>query len=46
MSKAIKDGGGKQIKTLHVATDHSWSDRRIALQAAVVTWLDSLIAKP
>lgn len=46
LSKAIKDGGGKQIKTLHVATDHSWSDRRIALQAAVVTWLDSLIAKP
>ena len=46
LSKAIKDGGGKQIKTLHVATDHSWSDRRIALQAAVVTWLDSLITKP
>jgi pimeloyl-ACP methyl ester carboxylesterase len=46
LSKAVKDGGGKQIKTLHVATDHSWSDRRIALQAAVVTWLDSLIAKP
>ena len=46
LSKAIKDGGGKQIKTLHVATDHSWSDHRIALQAAVVTWLEGLIAKP
>ena len=46
LSKAIKDGGGKQIKTLHVATDHSWSDHRIALQGAVVTWLEGLIAKP
>lgn len=46
LSKAIKDGGGKQIKTLHVATDHSWSDHRIALQAAVVTWLEALTVKP
>ena len=46
LSKAVKDGGGKQIKTLHVATDHSWSDHRIALQAAVVTWLEGLMPKP
>ena len=46
LSKAIKDGGGKQIKTVHVATDHSWSDHRIALQGAVVTWLEGLIARP
>jgi 5-enolpyruvylshikimate-3-phosphate synthase len=43
---AIKDEGGQQIKTLHVATDHSWSDHRIALQAAIVTWLEGLVAKP
>jgi uncharacterized protein len=40
--KAIKAKGGQKITTLHVATDHSWSDRRIALQGAIITWLAGL----
>jgi pimeloyl-ACP methyl ester carboxylesterase len=31
--------GNTRITTLHVVTDHSWSDRRIALESAVITWL-------
>jgi uncharacterized protein len=42
--KAIRAAGGTQVTTLHVATDHSWSDRRIALEAAVLTWLETLRA--
>jgi pimeloyl-ACP methyl ester carboxylesterase len=39
---AVRAAGNKRVTTLHVATDHSWSDRRIALEAAVVRWLDAL----
>jgi len=44
LAKAIRDGGGAKVKTLHVATDHSWSDARIRLQAEVLGWLDTLKA--
>jgi 5-enolpyruvylshikimate-3-phosphate synthase len=30
------------VKTLHVPTDHSWSDHRIALESAVISWLGTL----
>jgi hypothetical protein len=30
------------VTTLHLATDHAYSDRRIALQAAVLNWLGTL----
>lgn len=42
LAAAVRAAGGKQVKMLHVATDHSWSDRRIALQAQVIRWLESL----
>lgn len=42
LAKAIQDGGGTKVKTLHVATDHSWSDARIRLQAEVLRWLETL----
>jgi len=42
LAKAIQDGGGTKVKTLHVATDHSWSDARIRLQAEVLWWLETL----
>ncbi len=41
---AVKAQGGKRITALHVATDHSWSDRRIHLQAQVIRWLETLQA--
>ena len=40
--KAIEAKGGHKVKSIHAATDHSWSDHRIALESAVVTWLAGL----
>jgi uncharacterized protein len=39
---AIREAGGSQITSLHVATDHSWSDHRIELEARVIRWLQTL----
>ena len=39
---AIREQGGTQVTTLHVTSDHSWSDHRIALQAALIAWLQAL----
>jgi pimeloyl-ACP methyl ester carboxylesterase len=35
----VRAMGNTHVTTLHVATDHSWSDRRIALESAVLRWL-------
>jgi pimeloyl-ACP methyl ester carboxylesterase len=40
--KAIEAKGGHNVKTIHVATDHSWSDRRIFLESTVIDWLATL----
>jgi uncharacterized protein len=40
--QAITAKGGRQIKSIHVATDHSWSDHRIFLESTVITWLASM----
>jgi pimeloyl-ACP methyl ester carboxylesterase len=34
--------GNTRVTTRHVATDHSWSDRRIRLESEVLTWLTAL----
>ena len=39
---AIKAAGGAKVTTMHVATDHSWSDHRIALESAIINWLAGL----
>jgi pimeloyl-ACP methyl ester carboxylesterase len=36
---AIKAKGGNRITAVHVATDHGWSDRRIALESTIINWL-------
>ena len=41
LADAIRDLGGK-VETQHFATDHSYSDARLGLQAAVITWLGTL----
>jgi acetyl esterase/lipase len=38
----IKAAGGKSLRSAHVPTDHSWSDRRIALSSLVINWLNTL----
>jgi hypothetical protein len=42
----IKAAGGKNVTTYHVATDHSWSDHRIALESTIITWLAGLSQSP
>lgn len=38
----IRAANGTKISTLHVATDHSWSDARIRLESEIVRWLGTL----
>ena len=38
----VKAAGGKTIAEKYVATDHSWSDHRIALESLVINWLETL----
>jgi len=40
--KAITAQGAKNVKTVHFATDHSYSDHRIALESEVLRWLVGL----
>jgi uncharacterized protein len=40
--QAIKAQGSTQVTAMHVDTDHSWSDHRIALQSIVISWLAGL----
>ena len=42
---AMKAAKTKKLTGGYTATDHSWSDHRIALQAQVINWLESLPAK-
>jgi uncharacterized protein len=39
---AIKARGSTRVTTAHLETDHSYSDRRIALESIVITWLSGL----
>ncbi|MGB6430923.1 MAG: alpha/beta fold hydrolase [Candidatus Acidiferrales bacterium] len=39
---ALKKAGSAKVTAIHMATDHVYSDHRIALETAVLTWLDSL----
>ncbi|MBA3895585.1 MAG: alpha/beta fold hydrolase [Sphingomonadaceae bacterium] len=39
---AIRTAHGAKVTTLHVATDHSWSDHRIRLESEVIRWLAAL----
>ncbi len=39
---AVKAHGGVRFVKAHFATDHSWSDRRIALETAIIDWLATL----
>ena len=41
LGAALRAAGDRQIVTLHIATDHSYSDDRMALSQAVVNWLST-----
>jgi uncharacterized protein len=40
--QAIRAKGSTRVTAMHVDTDHSWSDHRIALQSLVISWLAGL----
>ena len=40
--EALKKAGDTRATEVHMETDHGYADHRIALQTAVLTWLDSL----
>jgi len=37
--RRVRELGNTRVTTVYQPTDHSWSDKRIALQTAVLTWL-------
>jgi pimeloyl-ACP methyl ester carboxylesterase len=39
---AVRRAGNARVTVVHAATDHSWSDRRVALASAVLRWLEAL----
>lgn len=39
---ALQAKGGKTAIRMHIATDHSWSDKRIFLASTIITWLGEL----
>ena len=39
---ALKRSGSTRVTTQHIATDHAYSDRRIALETAILAWLAKL----
>jgi acetyl esterase/lipase len=41
----LKAAKSRNFTAAYTATDHAWSDHRIALQAQVINWLESLPAK-
>lgn len=42
---AIKRLGGRRVTTVHAATDHSWSDKRVMLIGTVIRWLDGTVPR-
>jgi pimeloyl-ACP methyl ester carboxylesterase len=42
---ALTKAGNTRVTAAHFATDHSYSDKRLQLSAAVLKWLESLAAK-
>ena len=40
--QAIQAEGGHNIESVHAATDHGWSDRRIFLESTIIDWLSTL----
>jgi pimeloyl-ACP methyl ester carboxylesterase len=46
LADALRKAGDTRVTEVHMETDHVYSDHRIALQAAVLHWLQSLRQTP
>jgi uncharacterized protein len=42
---AIEGRGGRKVTSMHVATDHNWSDHRITLESVILGWLAAQTAR-
>ena len=42
LADRLRKGGDARVTEVHMHTDHPFSDHRIAMQAAIVNWLESL----
>jgi uncharacterized protein len=40
---AVRTRGNTGVATIHLPTDHSYSDQRIALESAVINWLQAMV---
>ena len=40
--RSLEAKGKKNIKAIHIATDHGWSDHRIFLESTILEWLANL----
>jgi pimeloyl-ACP methyl ester carboxylesterase len=40
--RAVQAEGNHNVKAIHAATDHSWSDHRIFLESTIIEWLSTL----
>jgi hypothetical protein len=43
MKEALQKAGNLRVTETYLETDHSYSDHRIALQVAVLQWLDTVL---
>ncbi len=41
LAQAVRAAGGRQVREIHMQTDHPYSDHRIALEAAILSWLQA-----
>jgi pimeloyl-ACP methyl ester carboxylesterase len=46
LAKAVEAQSGAQVTRAHFATDHSYNDQRIALETAILRWLENLPGAP
>lgn len=44
MKEALQKAGNSRVIEIHMDTDHAYSDHRIALQVAVLQWLETVLA--
>jgi acetyl esterase/lipase len=42
---AVRGRGNARVTAVHYPTDHSYSDKRVAVERSIVEWLDALTAK-
>jgi hypothetical protein len=40
--KALRAKGDTSVTTVHYPTDHSYSDKRIAVEGSIIEWLERL----